>query len=116
MVTNQGFKKVVVKLAITDSATSETDEKIFWRKNVPSTAGDPTNGDDSSGAIAGFTGTKSGTIEIIENGISQVDETCTKVVDSDPIKDNFGSLYVQVTDWLTNEVGTHPRKKPRPNQ
>ena len=98
MVTNQGFKKVVVKLAITDSATSETVEKIFLRKNVPSTAGDPTNGDDFSDALAGFTGTKSGTIEIIENGISQADETCTKVVDSDPINDNFGSLYVQVTD------------------
>lgn len=98
MVTNQGFKKVVVKLTITDSATSESVDKLFFRKSVPETAGDPTSGNDFSEALAGFTGTKSGTIEIIENGISQADETCTKVVDSDPIKDNFGSLYVQVTD------------------
>lgn len=98
MVTNQGFKKVAIKLTITNSATSTVTEKFFLRKIVPIASGDPTTSDDFSVALSGFTSPNSGVIEIIENGISQVDETYTKVVDSDPIKDNFGSLYVQVTD------------------
>lgn len=98
---NQGTEVLFIKVIITDTNGAEpvVTEKVFWRR-IKTGVNNPVGTNDFSNVINSVSDpNKTFDISILLHGVTQGEEVVNPIVDGDGIYDNFGSIYVPVSDF-----------------
>jgi len=100
MTINQGYEILVLQFEITDNAVSPAtvETKNFLRTAKAAGANNPTSWAEFSNVQ------KPSTLDIVAKvlvvGDSQVDRDLTLVPNADSFKDDYGSLYEQINEFV----------------